>query len=132
MLSNQIIEKQYKVLRYSIDMVFPVHKLGIEIDGKGHKDRPEAEEKQREGKIKKDQHYNFTIIRINPDKKIFDFNKVIGRIINYIIKSTKKLAEESTQKSITDKAEKAGFNFVNNASVSKFVKTFVRQLLLTL
>ena len=93
MFPTEIIEEQDKALGYSIDMAFPVHKLGIEIDKKGHIDRPEAEEIEREDKIKK--KAGFTIMRINPDKENFDINEEIGRIINHIIESTKKLAEES-------------------------------------
>ena len=59
----------------------------------------------------------------------------IGKIKNYIIESTKKLAEESTKKFIIDDVETsllAGSNFINNAAVSRFVKNFVRHLLPTL
>ena len=61
MFPNKIIEEQYKVLRYSIDMAFPAHKLDIEIDEKSHIDRPEAEENEREGEIKKKRNcfYNY-------------------------------------------------------------------------
>ena len=47
----------------------------------------------------------------------------------------KKLAEESTKKSIIDNVEKLlkiRSNFINNAAVSKFVKNSVRRLLPTL
>ena len=53
MFPNKIIEQQYEVVRYSIDMEFPAHKLGIEIDEKGHIDRPEAEEKERKDEKEK-------------------------------------------------------------------------------
>ena len=39
---NQIINEQYKVDKYFIDLVFPVHKLGIETDGNGHTDRSDT------------------------------------------------------------------------------------------
>ena len=40
--------EQYKVKIYFIDLVFPVHGLGIEIDENGHLDRCEIKEKKRE------------------------------------------------------------------------------------
>ena len=37
MFPSEIIEEQYDVLGYYIDLAFPVHKLGTEIDENGHK-----------------------------------------------------------------------------------------------
>ena len=42
MFLNEIIKEQYKVLGYYIDLVFPVHKLGLEIDKIGHMNRSEV------------------------------------------------------------------------------------------
>ena len=39
---NEKMSEQYKVNKYFIDLAFPVHKLGIEIDENGHTDRPKA------------------------------------------------------------------------------------------
>ena len=50
---NEIIEEQYRVLGYFIDLAFPVHKLGLEVDENGHMDRSEAEEKERQKTIEK-------------------------------------------------------------------------------
>ena len=36
MFPNEIINEQYKVNKYFIDLIFPVHKVGIEIDENGH------------------------------------------------------------------------------------------------
>ena len=47
MFLNEIIEKECRVLGYYIDLVFPFHKLGLEIDENGHIDRLEAKEKER-------------------------------------------------------------------------------------
>ena len=67
---NEIFErKEYSIIRvksYFIDLVFPEHKLRIEIDENGHIDRSEIKEQQREGIIKE---AGITLIRINPDKK---------------------------------------------------------------
>ena len=51
---NEIINGQYKVNKYFIDLVFPVHKLEIEIDKNGHMDRSKAEEQKRSKIIKAD------------------------------------------------------------------------------
>ena len=66
MFPNEIIEEQCDVLGYHIDLAFPVHKLGIEIDEIGHIDRSEADEKERQKTIEK--KTGLTVIRINPDK----------------------------------------------------------------
>ena len=36
MFKNQIIHEQDKTSKYYIDLVFPEHKLGIQIDENGH------------------------------------------------------------------------------------------------
>ena len=41
---KQAIIEQYRVEKYFIDIFFPVHKLGIEIDENGHLDRSEIKE----------------------------------------------------------------------------------------
>ena len=97
---NEIIEHQYKILGYFIDLAFPVHKLGLEVDRYGQIDRSEAEEKERQKAIEKES--GFTIIRINPDKENFDIFVEIGKIQNYIVESTKKITKKSTKKSIID------------------------------
>ena len=62
---NQIINEQYRVKSYFIDLVFPVHELGIEIDANGHIDRSKIKEQKRE---QTKEETGFHIIRINPDK----------------------------------------------------------------
>ena len=51
---NEIINGQYKVNKYFIDLVFPVHKLGIEIDESGHTERSKIEEQKRQKILKKE------------------------------------------------------------------------------
>ena len=48
MFPNEIIEEQYRVLGYFIDLAFPVHKLDLEVDENSHMDRFETEEKERQ------------------------------------------------------------------------------------
>ena len=97
---KQTIIKQYKVKNYFIDLVFPEHKLGIEIDENGHIDRSEIKEQKRSKTIKKET--GFKIIRINPDKENFDINDEIGEIQDFIYEFGKKIAEESTRKSLIE------------------------------
>ena len=51
--SNEKILLQYSVLDYQIDLYFLERKLAIEVDEKGHTDRDEKRENEREEKIKK-------------------------------------------------------------------------------
>ena len=84
---NEIIEEQYKVFGYFIDIAFVVHVLGLEVDENGHIDRSETKEKERQRLI--EEKTGFIIIRINPDKENFDFFVEIGKIQNHIVESTK-------------------------------------------
>ena len=81
--SNEIIEDEYKVNKYFIDLIFPVHKLGIEIDENDHMDRSKFKEQRRNEIIKKET--GFKIIRINPDKEDFDIFYEIDKIQSFII-----------------------------------------------
>ena len=129
MFSNEIIEEQYYVLGYYIDLAFPVHKLSIEIDENGHMDRSEAEEKERQKTIEKET--GFTSIRINPDREDFDDFVEIGRIQNYIIESTKKITKKCAIDDVK-KLLKASSMFKKNDIISKFTRNFVKHLLPTL
>ena len=95
---------QYRVNKYFIDLVFLVHKLGIEGDENGHMDRSKTEEHKRSKIIKEET--GFEIIRINPDRENFDIFDEIGKIQRFISNSNKKLTEESTKKSLIDDTEK--------------------------
>ena len=127
---NETRQEQYKILGYFIDLAFPVHKLGLEVDENGHMDRSEAEEKERQKATEKET--GFTIIGINQGKENFDIFVEIGKMKNYIVESTKKVTKESTKKSIIDdvkKLLKAASKFSNNGTISKFTKKFSRHLL---
>ena len=88
---NEITRDQYKVSKYYIDLVYPVHKLGIEIDDNAHMDIPEAKEKETKAVMKKET--GFKIIRINPDKENFDIFDEMGKVKSFIIESTKRITE---------------------------------------
>ena len=71
-------------------------KLAIKVDEQGHNDRDIDYEIERQKAIENELGCKF--IKINPAKKDFNIFVEIGRIQNYIAKSTKKLTEESTTK----------------------------------
>ena len=54
---------QYSVLSYKIDLYFSNHRLAIEVDEKGHKDR------NIDYEIKRQKELDCEFIRINPDGK---------------------------------------------------------------
>ena len=91
---------QHNVLGYRINAYFPKYKLATEIDEQGHNNRDIDFEIERQKAIKKKLGCEF--IRINPPKENFNMFVEIGKIQNYITKSTKKLTEESTKKSLID------------------------------
>ena len=89
---------QYNVSGYRINPPFSKYKLAIEVDEQGHKDRDIDYEIRRQQAIEKELGCEF--IRINPAKENFNVFVEIGKIQNYIVKSTKKLNEESTKEAL--------------------------------
>ena len=98
------IETQYSVLNYRVDLYFHDYELAIEVDEKGHKDRNEDYEKQRQKEIETKLSYKF--IRINPDEEKFNISKVKNKIFRHIKKPHKKLSEESTKDKMVEDTEK--------------------------
>ena len=128
----KIIILQHNVLGYTIDAYFPKYKLPIEVDEQGQNDRDIDYEIERQKSMKKNLVVN--LLGLVQLKKILMFFVEIG-IENYIVKSTKKLTEESTKKSIIDDVKnllKAASKFSNNGTISKFTKNFARHLLPTI
>ena len=66
-------------------MYFSEHKFAEEIDEKGHIDRNQNKENERQTKIEK--RINCKFHRINPDAENFDIFVEISKIQNYITKS---------------------------------------------
>ena len=66
---EKILEHHY-VLKTYINLYFPEHKLAIEVDEIGHKDRDEHKENKRQKVIERELVFKF--IRINPDEEHFD------------------------------------------------------------
>ena len=79
---------QLSVFSCKIDLHFPRHRLAIEVDKKGHKDRNKSKKVKREKTIKK--HLDFKFFRINPDEKYIEMYLEIGKIYNHIIRSSEK------------------------------------------
>ena len=103
-LLNEKILPQYSVLNYKIDLYFSERKLVIEVDDKGHTDRDEKKENEREEKIKKELGCKF--IRINPDAENYDIFVEIGKIQVYIAQSNKEKLEKEKQTEIKELKEK--------------------------
>ena len=95
---------QHNVLGNKIDTCFPKYKLAIEVDEQGHNDRDIHYEIERQKAIEKKLGCEF--IRINPAKENFHIFVAIGKIQNYIVKSTKKLTEESNKISLIEEISK--------------------------
>lgn len=75
---------QHSVLGYRIDLYFSEHKLAVEIDENGHKDRDVYKETGRQKATKKGLDCDF--VRINYDKKDFDVYFETGKMHNNINK----------------------------------------------
>ena len=72
---GETMETQYRVLGYQIDFYFHDHKLAIDVDEKGYKDRNIDHEIQRQKVLQKELGCKF--IRIDPDEENFDiFNTI--------------------------------------------------------
>ena len=97
--SNEKILLQHSVLSYQIDFQFSEHKLAIEVDEKGHTNRDEKREDEREEKIREELGCKF--IRINLDAENYIFLE-IGKLKGYIAQSNK----DTEIKEIKEKLEK--------------------------
>ena len=82
--AKEKIKLRHSVLDCYIELYFPEYRLAVEIDGKGHLDRDENKEKERENKIKETLKCEF--IRINADKAKFGVFVEIGKIYDIIDK----------------------------------------------
>ena len=70
--------------------------LVLEIDEKGHNERPPNYEKERKEDLENVRYY---FIRIIPDKSGFDDYEEFVRVSSYIAKSTQKQTGKSSKKS---------------------------------
>ena len=121
---------QHNVLGYRIDAYFPKYKLAIEVDEQGHNERDIDYEIERQKAIENKLGCEF--IRMNPAKENFNIFVEIGKIQNYIAKSTKKLTEESTKKSLIDELSNKllRLEFKSNNSIkTKCLRYVVKKIL---
>ena len=95
---------QYRVEKYFIDLLFPVHNLGIGIDENGHTDRSRIKEKEREEIIK---NAGITLIRINPDKEGCNIDDEIREIQDFIYESGVKLGEQLKENKMVEDLERS-------------------------
>ena len=129
--SEDIIE-EYFVLHYRTDFTFKKHMLVEEIDEKGHAERYSDYEKRRQKELEELGYY---FIRINPNKKIFNYYEEFGRTSAYIAESIKKQTKELTKKSLIDDLSKKLLKLEFKSShpiKSKCVKWIVKKILPTL
>ena len=98
LFSAEEINLQYNAAGYRIVAYFPKYKLTIEVGEQGHNNRDIDYEIRRQKALEKELGCEF--ITINPTKENFNTFVEISEIQNYIVKSTKKLTEESTKKSL--------------------------------
>ena len=101
--------------------------LVVEIDEKGHGDRDPDNEKKKQKELEK---LGYHFIKINPDKKSFEYYKEFGRVQKYINESTK-----NQKKSLIDDLSKRllGLEFKSNHIIkSKCLKWIVKTILPTI
>ena len=130
MFAVEEIILQQNVLGYRIYAYFFKYKLAIEVDEQGHNERDIDYEIERQKATENDLGWEF--IRINPAKQNFNIFVEIGKRQNYITKSTKKLTEKSTKKSLTDKFSNKllRLEFKSNNSIkTKCLKYVVKKIL---
>ena len=94
----------FKIDKYFIDLYFPEHKLGIEIDENGHTDKLKVKEQEREKTIK---NLGITLIRINPDKEGFDIFDEISEKQDFIYESGLKIGQELKNNKIIEDLERS-------------------------
>ena len=124
---------QYNALVYRIDAYFPKYKLAIEVDKQGYNDRDIDYGIERQKAI--DNRLGCELIRINPAKENCNIFVEIGKIQNYITKSTKKLTEVLTKIFLIDELSNKilRLEFKSNSSIkTKCLKYAVKNILTTL
>ena len=125
--SAEKIKLQHKILeneRVRIYMYFSEQKLVVEIDEKGHIDRNQNKENERQTKIEKHPDCKF-FHRINPDVEGFDIFLEISKIQNYITKSNEEKLERKFAKEL--------LSYMSNIyKTLKHIRYFVAKILPTL
>ena len=126
---NENIIEEYFALHYRTDFTLEKHMLVVEIDQKGDIDRDPNYEKKRQKELEKLGYY---LIRINPDKFVFDDYEELGRVSAYIAESIKKQTKKQTKRSLVCDFSKRllELEFKPNHSIkSKSLKWLVKNIL---
>ena len=118
-LSVESIIFQHHVLGYRIDAYFPKYKLAIEVDELGHSTRDIECEIEKQKAIEKELNCKF--IRINPAKVNFDIFVEIGRIQNFIVKSTNKNVIDNISNKLLN------LKFKSNNDIKKMFKVYCKR-----
>ena len=116
-LQHEILENE----RIRIDLYFSEHKFVVETDEKGHIDRNQNKENERQAKIWKHPDCKF-FHRINLDVEVFDIFLEISKIQNCITKSN----EEKLKSKFAEEL----LNYISNISKPlKHIRYFVEKIL---
>ena len=95
----------------------------VEIGKKGHTDRNQNKENERQVKIEK--HLNCKFHRINPDAENFDIFAEISKIQNYITKSN--------EEKMKSKFARELLNYMPTISKPlKYIRYFIRKIIPTI
>ena len=116
-------------MHYRTDFTLEKHMLVVEIDQKGHIDRDPDYEKKRQKELEKLGYY---LIRISPDKSVFDDYEELGRVSACIAESIKKQTKKQTKRSLIGDFSKRllELEFKPNQSIkSKCLKWLVKNIL---
>ena len=125
--SAEKIKLQHKILEYErvrAYMYFSEHKFVAEIDKKGHIDRNQNQENERQTKIERYPNCKF-FFRINPNVEGFGVFLEISKMQNYIA--------QSNEENLKSKFAEDLLNYVSRISKPlKHIRYFVEKILPTL
>ena len=127
------MQAQHSVLDNRTELYFSDHKLTVEVDEKGYKDRSTDYELKIQKAIEKERGCEF--IGINPVKFFFEISRANNEIFRLIKELIKKSTDESTKKLLVDdvrKSSEIAFKFTNNVTIFEFTEKYVRGVLPTL
>ena len=102
---NEDIIEEWSAL-HRTDFTFEKHMLVVEVNEKGHNERPPNYKKTRQKELERLGYY---FIRINLDKPGFDDYEEFGRISAYITESIKIQTEESLVEDLLKKLKELEF-----------------------
>ena len=120
---NEDIIEEYSALHCRTDFTFKKRMLVVQIDEKGHTERPLNFERKRQKELEKLGYY---FIRINPNKPGFNDYEEFHRIGGYIAESIKIQAEESLVDDVLKRLQELEFKSSHSIK-SKCFKQIVKK-----